>query len=62
MKETGNCCLCKGHYTHWGNNPVPLKKTGRCCDTCNLSVIAARLKRVTENLKTKVKGGIEKNE
>lgn len=43
-KETGICCICGKEYTHWGNNPYPIKEDGRCCDDCNFSVVlAARL-------------------
>ena len=49
-KEEGICCICGGNYTHWGNNPSPVKETGRCCDTCNtLEVIPARIKKLEQN-------------
>ena len=41
--KVGNCCLCKGIFVRWGNNPYPLKEEGRCCDECNLDVIKKRL-------------------
>lgn len=56
-KKTGKCCLCKGKYTHYGNNPAPLmfdtgKKSNRCCDDCNLTkVIPERLIRVGINVR-----------
>lgn len=45
MKEEGVCSLCGGQYTHWGNNPEPLKAIEeRCCDECNRNkVIPARI-------------------
>jgi hypothetical protein len=45
MTETGTCSLCGGPYTHWGNNPSPLKDIEeRCCDRCNYEkVIPARM-------------------
>ena len=51
-KEKGKCCLCKGNYTHFGNNALPLKD-GRCCDNCNLKVLQVRLQNhgVKMNLK-----------
>ena len=48
IKETGKCSLCGNEYTHYGNNPEPLKEfEERCCDRCNMmKVIPARLKGV----------------
>ena len=45
MTETGTCSLCGGPYTHWGNNPYPLKDISeRCCDKCNHEkVLPARM-------------------
>ena len=45
-KKTGKCSLCDGTYTHYGNNPEPLKRfRERCCDDCNATkVIPVRLK------------------
>ena len=41
---TQKCILCKVSFDGYGNNPQPVKRTGRCCDTCNLSkVIPARI-------------------
>lgn len=38
------CCLCGKPYTGYGNNPDPIKKSGRCCDNCNNNkVIPARI-------------------
>lgn len=38
------CILCTEKYEGYGNNPAPLAKAGRCCDTCNSTrVIPARL-------------------
>jgi len=44
----GKCSLCGGVYTHWGNNPEPLKRIEeRCCDDCNATkVIPARLVKI----------------
>ena len=42
---TGPCCLCAGFFHDYGHNPWPLApehEDGRCCDTCNLNVVAAR--------------------
>lgn len=37
------CVLCGDEYKGYGNNAEPLAK-GRCCDFCNVKVIAKRLK------------------
>lgn len=54
-EEVGICCVCGETYTHWGNNPCPLKdkegkdfgENDRCCDDCNsLYVIPARIEKM----------------
>ena len=54
MTETGTCSLCGQQYTHWGNNPAPLKEfEERCCDKCNHEkVIPARMGRPPGGLGT----------
>ena len=49
------CCICGEEIlTRFGNNPVPVKEKGECCDTCNLTkVIPARIKRMGESDKQK---------
>lgn len=49
------CCICGKKYIGFGNNPYPVADTnlrdlvGRCCDTCNATVvIPARFKLSTE--------------
>lgn len=38
------CCICGEPINGYGNNPEPYKRTGRCCDACNIKfVIPARL-------------------
>ena len=38
------CCICGYEYTGFGNNPEPVKSSGRCCGTCNeMYVIPARM-------------------
>lgn len=38
------CCICGADYGRYGHNPDPVKSSGRCCDTCNATVvIPARL-------------------
>lgn len=29
------CCICGEENIGYGNNPVPAKSNGRCCDKCN---------------------------
>ena len=39
-----SCCICGKFFKGFGNNPYPVKETGRCCDECNDTVvIPARL-------------------
>jgi hypothetical protein len=39
------CVLCSNFIRFYGNNPAPLRKRGRCCDTCNSEkVIPERLR------------------
>ena len=40
-KET--CCICGKEINGHGNNPVPLKDSGKCCNECNELVIKTRL-------------------
>ena len=37
------CCICGKEYDGYGNNPYPIKESGRCCDKCNRIVILERL-------------------
>ena len=38
------CCICGEETTGYGNNPEPVRHTGRCCDACNRKfVIPARI-------------------
>ena len=38
------CCICGEPINGYGNNPEPYRRTGRCCDACNIKfVIPARL-------------------
>ena len=42
--KVNKCVICKEHFTGIGNNPVPLKTSGVCCDFCNTTkVIPARI-------------------
>lgn len=43
------CCICGKQFNGWGNNPYPVKESGKCCDECNSTqVIPARLKRLKQ--------------
>ena len=47
-----NCCICGQEITGLGNNPRPVKDSGRCCDMCNVHVvIPERIKRITNSRK-----------
>ena len=44
-KENWKCSLCGDYFIGRGNNPEPVKPSGRCCTGCNESVvIPARLR------------------
>ena len=43
MQDPYRCVLCKDIFGGFGNNPWPLAEKGRCCDDCNLLVVASRL-------------------
>ncbi len=39
------CCICGNKCeNNYGNNPYPLNKSGRCCNTCNIKVLQCRMK------------------
>jgi len=43
-RVNSGCCICGADYGRYGHNPDPVKPSGRCCDTCNATVvIPARL-------------------
>lgn len=44
------CCICGRKFKGYGNNPVPLKTYGRCCDECNALAIKARLEKFVDEL------------
>jgi len=37
--KTKKCCFCKKPITDYGNNPAPVKESGRCCDKCNRNIV-----------------------
>ena len=43
------CCICGEDFEGYGNNPVPYKESGKCCDACNRKfVIPARLSQLQD--------------
>lgn len=39
------CSICGKPIEGYGNNPIPVKPDGRCCDECNSTlVIPARIR------------------
>jgi hypothetical protein len=39
------CCICKEEISGYGNNPDPVRHSGRCCNTCNsLLIVPARIR------------------
>lgn len=42
-QKTFTCCICGKKTKGYGNNPYPIKESGRCCDSCNNDVIFARI-------------------
>lgn len=41
------CCICGKEIEGYGNNPVPVKAEGRCCDECNSNyVIPERIRQL----------------
>lgn len=48
--EVKICSICFRNYTGWGNNAEPINP-GRCCDSCNELVIAARLNNLNRTFK-----------
>lgn len=50
------CCICGRPFCGMGNNPIPVKKYGRCCDVCNAEkVIPERIKEI-EEVKRDIRG------
>lgn len=40
MKSNGyQCCICGKLFKGYGNNPVPVKPSGKCCDFCNTNIV-----------------------
>ena len=37
------CCICNKVIKGHGHNPWPIKRQGKCCDSCNVKVLVARV-------------------
>lgn len=62
-KSEDTCVLCGEKIEGHGNNPAPLKDSGKCCDKCNITkVIPARLKLVKNEEFKESDGAIEAKE
>lgn len=48
------CCICGKEIKGLGNNPRPVKDSGRCCDFCNENMVIP--KRIETLFKEKTKG------
>lgn len=46
--KTNKCVLCGQEISGFGNNPAPLATEGLCCDACNMKVIEARIRQLTD--------------
>ena len=33
------CCICGKFFTGFGNNPMPVRKSGECCTDCNYEIV-----------------------
>ena len=33
------CCICGKEVDEYGNNPFPVKDTGKCCNKCNIEKV-----------------------
>ena len=42
-KRKYKCCICNKWVKGYGNNPLPIKEKGECCDECNKEVINKRI-------------------
>lgn len=49
--NTKRCVLCGCELEGYGNNPYPLATEGRCCDSCDMQVVAARMRIFMESRK-----------
>jgi hypothetical protein len=39
LTRKGKCCFCGEKYDHYGNSAEPVIEDGRCCDSCNWTVV-----------------------
>ena len=54
------CCICKSEFEGFGNNPDPIKKSGRCCNACNYLVLIERIKLTQSYTKKDLEIGVKK--
>ena len=40
------CVICFKTFYGFGNNPAPIKFSGKCCNDCDSLVIKARLEKI----------------
>lgn len=40
------CVICSKTFYGFGNNPAPIKFSGKCCNDCDAIVIKARLEKI----------------
>ena len=40
------CVICSKTFYGFGNNPAPIKFSGKCCNDCDSLVIKARLEKL----------------
>lgn len=40
------CVICSKTFYGFGNNPAPIKFSGKCCNDCDSLVIKARLEKI----------------
>ena len=44
------CCICGKNFVGYGNNPYPVKTTGKCCNLCdNTVVLVARIQQIMQD-------------
>lgn len=47
--ELFRCCICGKECCGYGNNPWPIKDSGKCCDECNNMVLRRRITLYTQS-------------
>lgn len=63
VEEDDKCVICGKEIRGYGNNPAPVKSSGRCCDDCNKKVvIPARLEAAKNEEFKRSDGAVEAKE